>query len=126
MKNQGRVAEAIGLYGTNTVWKLFGTESSGERLVAALSSPNENVRTIAGMFLVQGGRKALPLLEKALKNRRNLPLVLMLIGDIDEPESEGYLRRYLNDNDPEVADAAKQVLRVLDFKHEESCRHRSP
>lgn len=117
MKNQQWVAEAIGLYATNTVWKLLGTEGSGKRLVAALGSPHENVRTIAGIFLVQGGRKALPLLEEALENRQNLPLVLTLLGDIGEPESQGHLRRYLDDNDPATADAAKQALRVLQFKH---------
>jgi len=83
----------------------------------ALSSTNENLRILAGIFLVRGGRKALPLLEKELENRRNLPQVLMLLGDINQPESEGYLRRYLDDNDPEVADAAKQGLRTLRFKH---------
>lgn len=94
----------------------MGIQSSGERLVKALSSTNENLRTLAGIFLVQGGRKALPLLEKELEHRRNLPLILMLLGDIDEPKSEEYLRQYMNDGDLEVADAAKQAMRVLLFK----------
>lgn len=94
----------------------MGIESSGERLVKALSSKNENLRTLAGIFLVKGSSKAFPLLEKELEHRRNLPLILMLLGDIDEPKSEEYLRRYMNDSDPEVADAAQQAMSVLLFR----------
>jgi hypothetical protein len=98
------------------VWKLFGTRASGQRLIEGLSSPNENVRTLAGMFLVQSGRKAIPLLEHELENRRNMPLVLTMLGDIGAAESEGQLRRHLDDPDPEAAKAANEALRALLFK----------
>ena len=68
------------------------------------------------MFLVQSGRKAIPLLEYELENRRNMPLVLTMLGDIGAAESEGQLRRHLDDPDPEAAKAANEALRVLLFK----------
>lgn len=108
--------EAADLYRANMVWKLLGTSGSGQRLIEGLSSPNENVRTLAGMFLVQSGRKALPLLEHELENCRNMPLVLTMLGDIGAAESEGQLRRHLDDPDPKAAKAANEALHALLFK----------
>ena len=115
-KSSHWLIKAADLYRANMVWKLFGTRASGQRLIEGLSSPNENVRTLAGMFLVQSGRKAIPLLEYELENRRNMPLVLTMLGDIGAAESEGQLRRHLDDPDPEVAKAANEALRALLFK----------
>lgn len=112
-KNSQWLIKAADLYRANTVWKLFGTRGSGQRLIEGLSSPNENVRTLAGMFLVQSGRKAIPLLEHELENRRNMPLVLTILGDIGAVESEGQLRRHLDDPEPEAAKAANEALRAL-------------
>ncbi|MCC2681870.1 MAG: hypothetical protein K0S36_1434 [Nitrosospira multiformis] len=110
------IIKAADLYRANMIWKLLGTRASGKRLIEGLSSPNENVRTLAGMFLVQSGRKAIPLLEHELENRRNIPLVLTMLGDIGKPESEGQLRGHLDDPDPEVVKAANEALRALLFK----------
>src|SRR6185312_17342473 len=107
-KSSHWLIKAADLYRANMVWKLFGTRASGQRLIEGLSSPNENVRTLAGMFLVQSGRKAIPLLEYELENRRNMPLVLTMLGDIGAAESEGQLRRHLDDPDPEAAKAANE------------------
>jgi HEAT repeat protein len=115
-KSSHWLIKAADLYRANMVWKLFGTHASGQRLIEGLSSPNENVRTLAGMFLVQSGRKAIPLLEYELENRRNMPLVLTMLGDIGTAESEGQLRRHLDDPDPEAAKAANEALRALLFK----------
>ena len=108
--------KAADLYRANMVWKLFGTRASGQRLIDGLSSTNENVKLLAGMFLVQSGRKAIPLLEHELENRRNMPLVLTMLGDIGARESEGQLRHYLGDPEPEVARAANEGLHALLFK----------
>ena len=110
------LASAAWLFGTNTVWRLTGHRRSGEILLKTLSSADEDLRTLAGIFLVQGGRKALPLLKEALEKRHNLPQVLMLLGDIGAPECEEQLCRYLDDCDPEVAEAARQSLRTLRFQ----------
>jgi hypothetical protein len=38
--------------------------------------------------------------------------VLTIIGDIGDPKYESALRRFSNDRDPQVADAARSALRV--------------
>ena len=116
MESSQWLLKSVDLYRVNMVWKLFGTHASGQRLIEGLSSRNENVRTLAGIFLVQSGRKAIPLLEHELENRRNMPLVLTMLGDIGAAESEGQLRRHLDDPDPEAAKAANEALRALLFK----------
>ena len=44
----------------------------------ALGSPDEGVRTVAGMFLVQAGKRAEPLIEEAIRRCQHLPIVLII------------------------------------------------
>jgi hypothetical protein len=107
------VAGAARLFGHNALWRTMGWYSAGRALLDALNSPDEDLRTLAGMFLVQSGRKAEPLLEEALAKRQNLPLVLTILGDLGNPRYEPELRRFSDDPDPLVATAARSALRVL-------------
>jgi len=65
------------------------------------------------MFLVRAGRRAGPLLEEALRRRENLPMLLSILGDIGDPQVEGELRSFVQDHDPEIAQAARDALQVL-------------
>lgn len=109
-----RVAGAVRLFGCKTLWLAAGLHPAGRALVNALGSNDPNLRTIAGMFLVQGGRKAAPLLEEALARREHLAMVLTIIGDIGDPRFEDDLRRFSHDANPEVAAAAKSAAEVLE------------
>ena len=101
------------LYALKSVWISTGLRSAGRALVDALGSPDEGVRTVAGMFLVQAGKRAEPLVEEAIHRRQNLPTVLLIAGDIGAARLEGELRRLTADADPQVATAAQHGLRVL-------------
>src|SRR6266852_6096778 len=70
------LVQAARLFALKSLWRATGLQAAGRALVRALSSPDEGVRTIAGMFLVQAGEKAEPLVEEALRRRENLPMVL--------------------------------------------------
>ena len=80
----------------------------------ALGSPHEDVRTIAGIFLVKAGKRSSPLLHDPLLQRENLPVILTIIGDIGDSEFEPELRRFSEDSDPEVARAARDALTLLE------------
>lgn len=108
-----KLAVAAYLFILNTVWCVIGLRCAGRALIHALSSKDENLRVIAGMFLVRSGRKAEPLLQEAMQKGENLPMVLTLLGDLGDPECELALRKYCNDNNPEVARAAQDALKVL-------------
>jgi hypothetical protein len=101
------------LFASNALWRATGLEPAGRALVSALGSPHEDLRTIAGMFLVKGGKKASPLLREPLSRRENLPLILTLIGDIGDAEFEPDLHDFSNDSDPDVARAARDALEVI-------------
>lgn len=106
----GKVA---GVFANRALFSTTGLRPAGRALVRALGSEDENVRTIAGMSLVQAGERAEPLLQEAARRRENLPLVLTILGDIGDPKSEPLLERYTGDEDPEVARSAREALRVL-------------
>jgi HEAT repeat protein len=105
--------EAAGLFVFNAVWRITKLRSLGRIIAIALGSRNENVRTIAGIFLVRAGRAAEPLLEEALLKRENLPIVLTALGDIGDKRAEADIRRFSVHEDPAVAEAAQHALRIL-------------
>jgi hypothetical protein len=104
---------AARLYACNALWRATGSLAAGRVLVNALGSPDEDLPTLAGMFLAQAGKKAEPLLEEALAKREHLPFVLILLGDIGDPKYETELKRLSDDPEPLVAYAARSALRVM-------------
>lgn len=113
------LARVAGVFANRALFSATGLRPAGRTLVRSLGSDDENVRTIAGMSLVQSGRRAEPLLEEALERRESLPLVLSILGDIGDPECEAVLVRFTDDPDPETARAAREALRTLRFQQEE-------
>ena len=101
------------LYALKSVWNAIGLRSAGRALVEALGSTDEGVRTVAGMFLVQSGKRAEPLVEEAIRGRKSLPTVLIIAGDIGAVRLEPELQRFTKDVDPQVAKAARDGLRIL-------------
>jgi hypothetical protein len=107
-----RAAKLFGDYG---LWRSTGLRSAGRALVEALGSPDEDLRTIAGMLLVRGGKRSRPLLEEALRRREHLPMVISVLADLGDPGVQPEIRPYAQDPNPEIADTARQALRVLEF-----------
>lgn len=105
--------EAALVFLSQALWHRTGFRPAGRRLIHALGSRSENVRTIAGMFLVRAGRRAEPLLEEALRRREHLPMVLAILGDVGNRKFEEALRQFTGDEDPAIAQAARNALRVL-------------
>jgi hypothetical protein len=107
------VIRAIGLFVCTAVWRVTRLRFLGRLIIRTLGSNNENLRTIAGLSLVKAGRMAEPLLEEALRRRENLPIVLTILADIGDKRVEPEIRRFSGHEDPQVAEAARQALRVL-------------
>jgi hypothetical protein len=107
------VTRAARLLAQSALWRATGWRAAGRSLVAALGSHDEDVRTLAGILLVRGGERAEPLLEEALRRRENLPMVVSVLASLEDPRYEPNLRRLAQDPDPQVADAAREGLRLL-------------
>jgi hypothetical protein len=101
------------LFAQNALWRGAGVRTAGRALVSALGSPEEDVRSIAGMLLVRGGDRAKPLLEEAMRRRESLPMVLSVLASLDDPDCEPALATFAHDADPEVAEVARQGLDLL-------------
>lgn len=102
------------------VFQATGLSLAGRRLVRALGSRDETVRTVAAMSLVQAGHRSIPLLCESLVRRQHLALALQALGDIGEPRVEPAIAPFAIHPDPEVAQAAKDALRIL---HAHKARH---
>jgi hypothetical protein len=121
-----KLAAAARLFASQALWRTTGLPSAGRALMRALGSDDEDLRTTAGMFLVQAGEQAEPLLEEALHKREHLPMVLRIIGDIGAWRFESELRAFGQDTDPQVARAAQDALRVLEAHRRRESEVRSP
>jgi HEAT repeat protein len=107
------IAKVAGVLAKRVVFQATGLPAAGRALVRALGSEHEDVRTVAGMSLVQAGRRSEPLLEEAARRREHLPLVLTILGDLGDPAAEPLLEGFASDPEPEVAKAARDALRTL-------------
>lgn len=101
------------LYALKSLWTGLRCRCAGRALVKALGSTDESERTVAGMFLVQGGQRAEPLVADAIRRREHLPIILLIAGDIRAWRLEPDLRRLAADPDPDVARAARDALEIL-------------
>ena len=61
---------ALRLYVYRALWYWLGITSAGRALVKALGSPDENIRSIAGILLVKSGKRAEALLLEAVEQTR--------------------------------------------------------
>src|SRR5713101_3491389 len=103
----------VRLYALKLLWTATGCRSAGRRLVKALGSTDEGERTVAGMLLVQGGKRAEPLVAEAIRRREHLPMVLLIAADIGASSLQPDMRRLRTDSDPDVARAAHDALEIL-------------
>ena len=65
------------------------------------------------MFLVKGGRLALPLVAEALEKGRGLPLILNVAGDLGHTDLAPLVERYTGAPDARVAQQAAVSLKLL-------------
>jgi hypothetical protein len=104
---------ALGLFLIAAAWRLTGLRFFGRVLVRTLGSNNENLCNIAGILLARAGLMAEPVLEEAMRKRENLATVLTILADIGDKRAEPEIQRFSAHEDPRVAEAARQALRVL-------------
>jgi len=105
--------QAARLYALKSLWSATGLRRPGRALLDALGSSDEDLRTVAGMLLVQSGKRAEPLIAEAIARREHLPTMLVIAGDIGATALEPELQRLTTDPDPAVARAARDGLRIL-------------
>jgi hypothetical protein len=111
-----QVLRSAGLFAANVLWRATRSKSAGRVLVNALAADDPNVRTIAGMLLVRGGKDAVPLIQEAIRRQLNLPQTLVMAGDIGAVSLEPDLQKFVDHPDPTVSQAARDALRILELQ----------
>ena len=107
------IRTVVRLFASRALWGVTGQSAVGRSLVDALASDDEDERTVAGILLTRAGRRAEPLLEEALKDGRHLPMVIGVLGSIGDPAVLPDLQPFVQSKDPEVANAARDAIRVI-------------
>ena len=106
--------DATRLFLCRALWYWLGFTSAGRVLVKALNSKDRNIRSIAGILLAKSGKRAEALLQEAVNRRENLTTVLTVLGSIGDPALIPQLRQFTGDQDPDVAKAAQEALKVVE------------
>ena len=107
----GEAASVFAAYGA---WRATGSARAGAVLSAALDSGDETNRTAAGMLLLRGGQKALPLLRANLQRGVAVPMTLRLLGDIGGRAALEMIVPHTHSADPAIARAAHDALAAAD------------
>jgi len=119
------VLKAIKLFVFRILWQWFGIRWVGESLISALVSNDENIRTIAGMFLVQTGERSRPIVEASLAENNTLPILLTILGDIGDAGTVRKLELYTHNSDPEIVRAADDALIAIKLRQQKADLHSS-
>src|SRR5260370_37243378 len=107
-----QVLRAAGLFAANSIWRVTGSQTAGRTLVNALAASDSNLRTIAGMLIVRGGQKAVPLIEEAIHRQLNLPQVLVMEGDVGAKQLQPQLQNVTGHPTPQISRATRDGLKI--------------
>ena len=95
------------------VWRATHLQSAGRALIRALEY-EEPLRMLAGMLLVKSKQRAIPLLMEAIHRRYQLPITLVILGDIGDETTRHKIQEFIYDPDPQVVLAAREAMRILE------------
>lgn len=104
--------EALSVAAAYGWWRAVGSNRAGAVLARALAAADETIRTAAGMLLLRGGPRALPLLRDNLERGIAVPLSLRLLGDLGGTESASLIEPFLRHANPAIAAAAADGWRA--------------
>lgn len=82
-------------------------------MIEGLDAPEETVRMIAGTFLTRAGPRVVPIIVEKLDERKNIPMMLTIIGDVGGRDHIPLLERYSTHHNPDAAKAALDAIRVI-------------
>lgn len=116
------IASAAKLMAASELWKRARVKSAGRSLVDSLGSGDEDTRQVAGMLLVKGGRKSVPLIREAIDKRQHLESVLLIAADLGDPGLASRIPAFTDDPDPEVARAARDAVAIVEEHAREQSR----
>ncbi len=108
-----KLARALSAFGKSAALRL-GSDAAGRRLIADLCSGDETVRMLAGMFLVRNGARSVPILREALARREQMTTILTILGDIATDDAGALIEQYVDNEDPDVAAAARAALDICE------------
>ena len=75
------------------LWRWFGAEGSGDTLLEAVASQDEQNRMLAGISLVKAGDKSFDLIEDQIDTGNATASAVRLLPDIDPGRARGVMEK---------------------------------
>ncbi len=88
-------------------------DASVRRLIAAMSSHDEDTSTAAYMALVKLGPCNAQRVVQEMKTGQQTAGLIQLLGDLGDPSVISYLEEFTNSKEPGLASAAQESLEIL-------------
>jgi hypothetical protein len=98
---------------TGTTWLLTGADSLGRKLIEALTSDDDDSKTLAGMYLVKGGERGRRLVVDALEKGAEAPELVTVLQSLGGPEAEAALADLAEHEERPLAGQARRALNEL-------------
>ena len=107
------LGSSLKLLVAGVAWRSLDHRASGQTLLEAVSSDDEQDRMLAGMSLVKAGEKSVTLIEKASRDQDLTPNTVRLLADIGGPRSHALLTEIAEDKGT-IGEAAVDSLDLLE------------
>jgi acetylglutamate kinase len=101
------------LLALGAAWQLVGVPAAGRALVRAAAADREDERTLAGVLLVKGGDRSVPMLAAALRAGSASVGLIEVLASIGSNRARAALAVAAETAAPAVAAAAADALRTL-------------
>ncbi len=114
-KRKSRGMRGLGVIGVIANYSIarITPNASIKRLVAAMSSLDEDTSTAAYMALVKLGPRNAQRVVHELKTGQQTAGLIQLLGDLGDPTVISYLEEFTNSDDLGLASAAQESLDML-------------
>lgn len=114
------IGQAAKMFAAAAAFRSTGSTAAGRLLVRGLVSDDETVRNVAGILLVGAGGRSGPLLRDAVLRApsRDVPMLLRVLADVGDPQWDGFLASYVDNQDPEIAQAARDAVQAARLARE--------
>ena len=105
------------MFAAGAAWSATGLAAAGRTLAGGVQSDDESVRNVAGIMLVRAGVRSREPLRQALAAAApaQVPMLLRVLGDLGDSDSERDIEKYKDNADPEIAQAARDALKASGF-----------
>lgn len=105
---------AAGLLTAGSAWRLTGLGAAGRALISAVTGPDPDDRTLAGILLTRAGDRSVPLIRDALAAGTDPADLVDILASIGTDAARAALETAAGSSRADVAAAGRRALHTLE------------